>query len=124
MKRQFRLMDKDMLSRQHFPIKAVFNMVSDERFISILEGISKGKGFGENYGACIFPDDLDEYDKVTSGTFDGVEFGLHNGEEILIDYKTMLYYLNKVCVGYVQDYPNEKELIENFLQVYMDKFIK
>lgn len=124
MKRQFRLMDKDMLSRQHFPIKAVFDMVSDERFISILEGISKGKGFGENYGACIFPDDLDEYDKVTYGTFDGVEFGLHNGEEILIDYKTMLYYLNKVCVGYVQDYLNEKELIENFLQAYMDKFIK
>lgn len=66
------------------------DMLSDDRFIRVLEGISKGRGFGENYGACVFPDDLDEYDLAISGTFDGVEFGLHSGEEILIDYKTML----------------------------------
>lgn len=123
MKREFRLLDKDMLSEQHFPIKAVFDMVSDDRFIRILEGISEGRGFGENYGACVFPDDLDEYDLATSGTLEGVEFGLHNGEEIIVDYETLLYYLNIVCDGYIQDYPDDKAVTERFLERYKKKLI-
>src|SRR5262249_13468920 len=123
MKREFRLKDDDMLQENHFPVKAIFNMVNDERFLKVLTGISDGKGFGENYGACVFPDDLDEYEIVTNGIFEGVKFGLHNGEEIVIGYKEMLYYLSKICNDYILDYPESKFEIEKLLEKYKDKFI-
>lgn len=123
MKREFRLKDDDMLKENHFPVKAIFNMVNGERLLKVLTGISEGKGFGENYGACVFPDDLDEYEIATNGIFDGVEFGLHNGEEIVIDYKEMLYYLSKICNDYISDYPESKFEIEKLLEKYKEKFI-
>lgn len=122
MKREFRLEDKDMLSPDHFPIQAVFNMVSDNRFIQMVSGISTGKGFGENYGACVFPDDLDEYDIATEGIFEGVEFCLHNGEEIIIDYQSFFYYFKKICNDYVLDFPQNKTQIEDSLMLFKQKF--
>jgi len=105
MRRYFRLQDIEMLSKEHFPIQAVFSSLDDARFVKVMQGISQGYGFGENYGACILPGDLDEYDIETYGVFEGVEFGLHNGKDILLDYPTFYYYLKIVCDGYVQDYP-------------------
>ena len=34
--------------------------------------IGKGNGFGEKYGACTLPDDLDEFDKVNGEELDRV----------------------------------------------------
>ncbi|MCL1852415.1 MAG: ribonuclease toxin immunity protein CdiI [Peptococcaceae bacterium] len=117
MKRDFRLQDTEMLCEEHFPVQAVFNAVNDTRFIKVIQGISQGQGFGENYGACVFPGDLDDYD-IEMGVFEGVEFGLHNGDEILLDYPTFYYYLKKVCDGYVQEYPQEQEIIVSLLNTF------
>ena len=112
---EFRLTEVDLLKPEHFPVQAIFNMLSDDRFIRIMKGISEGHGFGENYGACTFPDDLDEYDIATTGMFEGVEFGLHNGETVILDYQTLYYYLEKICNGYIEDFPQKKEDIDKIL---------
>jgi hypothetical protein len=122
MKRDFRLYEQNMLDKEHFPVQAVFNMVSDERFIQIIEGISEGRGFGENFGACVFPDDLDEYDIATEGIFEGVEFGLHSGEEIVINYETLYKYLQIICSTYIEDYPDKQEILKKLLNNYKQKY--
>ena len=55
---------------------------------------------------------------ATSGVFEGVEFGLHNGDEILLDYQTFFYYLKKICADYVQDYSQEQELINSLINSF------
>lgn len=86
MKREFRINESELLNKEHFPVKVLFDMVSDKRFIKAIKGVSKGIGFGENYGACIFQNDLDEYDKSNTDIFEGAEFGLHSGDEVIINY--------------------------------------
>ena len=116
MKRVFRLAEEDLLSKDHFPVKAVLDMIPDSRFIRTLKCISEGHGFGENYGACTFPSDLDDYDIATRGSLDGVEFALHNGEDVVLNYNTFYYYLKKVCDSYVEDFANDREQIDNLLE--------
>ena len=115
MKRDFRLTDKYMLDVKHFPIRAIFNSIPDNSFVKTIMPLGEGIGFGVEYGACIFPSDLDEYDIATIGTFDGVQFGLHNGEDVIIDYQVFYYYLNKVCIAYLEDFPQDNAIIKDIL---------
>ena len=116
MKREFRLTDKDILSLDHFPIKAVFNSIPDRLFIETISSLCQGIGFGVEYGSCLFYSDLDEYDKSFIELFDGVRFELHNGEEIEIDNGTFYYYLQKVCLTFIEDYPEKSEKIFEILK--------
>lgn len=122
MKREFRINENELLNREQFPVKELFNMVSDERFIKVIKGISQGVGFGENYGACVFWDDLDEYDKLNTDIYEGAEFGLHNGKEIIINYNELYYYLKIICNKFIEDYPNQKDKIESIINDYKKKF--
>ena len=115
MKRDFRITEKDMLDTRHFPISAIFNSIPDDTFIRTITPLGDGSGFGVEYGACVFPNDLDEYEITTSGIFEGVQFGLHNGEEIVVDYPTFYYYLDIVCSIYLEDYPKDSEKIKEIL---------
>ena len=125
MRRLDKLNDSDLLDiEKHFPVQVVFNNLHLEDFLSrIVNGVSEGHGFGVDYGACVFPGDLDEYDIETSGTFEGVEFGLHNGAEVLLDYKTFYYYLEKVCNRYCEDFPKDREIIEKSLEKFRLRFL-
>ena len=118
MKRNFRIEENELLNKKHFPVKALFDSVSDARFIKVIAGLAKGMGFGENYGACVFWDDLDDYDKENTSQYDGAEFGLHNGEEVIIGYKDLLYYLTIVCNKYYEDYPEAEVIIGSLLTEY------
>lgn len=119
---KFRIEDEELLNKKHFPIKALFDMLSDIRFVQVMEGISKGIGFGENYGACVFWNDLDDYDKENNEEYDGAEFGLHNGEEIIIGYQDLLYYLIIVCNKYCTQFPERTEEINKILDNYKKKY--
>ena len=121
MSRKFRIEDNELLDQSHYPVKAVFNMVNDERFEKVILGVCNNIGFGENYGACIFWDDLDDYDKANTEFYEGAEFGLHSGEEIIITPKELLYYLNLICKKYCQDYLKNQEEIRKWLEIYKDK---
>lgn len=122
--RDFRINENELLNRKQFPVKALFDMVSNERFIKVIRGISQGVGFGENYGACVFWNDLDEYDKSNTDKYEGAEFGLHNGEEIIINYDDLYHYLKIVCNKFIEDYPEQKDETELILSDYKKKFIQ
>ena len=117
-----RLKEEDLLSEEHFPISALLNLIRDHNFIRTLEWLSKGHGFGEEYGACMFPKDQDEYDIETDGVLTGVYCGLHNGQEIIADYNTFYYYLKKSCDIYVANYPNDTETVNNLLANFRELF--
>lgn len=121
---KFRIEDDELLNKSHFPVKTLFDMVSDERFIKVIEGISKGTGFGENYGVCVFWNDLDDYDKENIERYQGAEFGLNSGEEITIGYQDIFYYLKIVCEKYCKKFPNNSQKINILLKNYKEKYTK
>lgn len=122
-KREFRINENQLLKEEHFPVKFIFNMVSDDRFIRTVKGVSQGRGFGENYGACVFWNDLDEYDRSNIDTYEGAEFGLHSGEEVTINYVELYYYLKLVCSKFIADYPEQKVQTESLLNDYKERFL-
>ena len=118
MKKEFRIQESDLLREDHFPVKALFNMVADSRFVETVEALSNNSGFGENYGACNFWNDLDDYDKEHTPFYEGAEFGLHNGEDIIVGYKEILYYLEVACAGYCEDHPEDTAIILQYIEDY------
>lgn len=118
-----RLNENELLDKSHFPVLMVMNMISEKRFLGILESISKGTGFGEEYGACTLPDDLDEFDKANGEELDGVEFGLYSGEEVVIDYQTFYYYLKNLCDKYIKNNLEQTDKVNGFLKDYANKFL-
>ena len=47
-----------------------------------------------------FSGDLDEYDIANGDSFEGVEFVLYSGDEVIINYQTLYHYFKKMCEGY------------------------
>ena len=92
-----RLGMNELLDDSHMPVLMVMNMVKEKRFLEVLKALSKGNGFGEEYGACTLPEDLDDFDKANGEDLDGAEFALYSGEEVVIDFKTLYYYLKILC---------------------------
>ena len=118
-----RLNESELRDKSHFPVLMVMNMISEKRFLTVLEAISQGNGFGEEYGACTFPDDLDEFDKANGETLDGIEFGLHSGDEIVIDFRTFYYYLNIVCNKFLKTNSEQTDKVNELLENYTNKFL-
>lgn len=121
--KNFRLNEKELLDKSHLPILMIINMIDEKRFLTVLEAISKGNGFGEEYGACTLPDDLDEFDKANGEALDGVEFGLYNGEEVVIDFQTFYYYLKIICDRYIKENFEQANIVNGFLVDYSKKFL-
>ena len=118
-----RLNEDELLDKSHLPVLMVLNMISEKRFLGVLESISKGTGFGEEYGACTFSDDLDEFDKANGVELDGVEFGLYSGEEVVIDYQTFYFYLKTLCDKYIKKNLEHADIVKGFLTDYSNKFL-
>lgn len=118
-----RLNENELLDKSHLPVLMIMNMIDEKRFLTVLEAVSKGNGFGEEYGACTFPDDLDEFDKANGEELDGVEFGLHNGEEVVIDFQTFYYYLKIICNKYIKENFEQTKIVNEFLVAYSKRFI-
>ena len=114
------LVDREpyLISRKHEPIKMIFNLVKDEDFIQVLENLSNKIGFGVDCGACLFPEDLDEYDK-NNNNFVGVECGLYSGETVVVSYEVFYYYLKKVSENFIKQYPKKRYEVEKNLLTYI-----
>jgi hypothetical protein len=120
----FRLSEEDMLDEQHFPVIAVLSTIRDESFVEYIQFISKGRGFGVDYGACTFPSDLDEYDIASGGYFEGVEFALHNGGVVIVDYQTLYHYLKSACDNHISEYHCDAGALNAALEEYYKSFIQ
>lgn len=119
-----RLNEDELLDKSHLPVLMIMNMIDENRFLTVLEAISKGNGFGEEYGACTLPDDLDEFDKANGEQqLEGVEFGLYNGEEVVIDFQTFYYYLKIICDKYIKKNFEQANNVNGLLEDYSKKFL-
>ena len=72
-------------------------MLSERNFTEVCEGFLRGTGRGIEYAVCLFPNDID----IESERFEGVEFSLHSGEEVIVDYAVFCHYLGLVCNRYI-----------------------
>ena len=117
-----RLNEDELLDKSHLPVLMIMNMVSEKRFLIVLEAISKGNGFGEEYGVCTLPDDLDEFDKANGEELDGVEFGLYNGGEVVIDFQTFYHYLKIICDKFLRTHSEQANLVYALLKDYTNRF--
>mgnify|MGYP003313536049 CR=1 FL=1 len=118
-----RLNEDELLDKSHLPVLLIMNMISETRFLVVLEAISKGNGFGEDYGVCTFPDDLDEFDKANGEELDGVEFGLYSGGEIVIDFKTFYHYLVIICTKFLKTNSEHTNRVNALLKDYTNRFL-
>ncbi|MCM1057124.1 MAG: ribonuclease toxin immunity protein CdiI [Firmicutes bacterium] len=119
-----RLDHNDLLDDSHLPVLMVMNMISEERFLTILKAINGGNGFGEEYGVCTLPNDLDEFDKANGERLDGVEFALYSGEEVVIDFETFYFYLKILCGKYVKDNFEQVDVVDRLLEEFTSKFLR
>lgn len=71
-----------------------------------------GIGQGIEVAVCLFLDDAE-----------GVEFSLHSGEEIVVDYSTFYWYLNKACERYVLLHPADGEKVKEYLDTIEAKVV-
>ncbi|MNJ61640.1 hypothetical protein D3C77_574410 [compost metagenome] len=117
MEREFRLLDSDVLDKEHFPITAFFNSISDSDFIETIKNLSLGIGVGINATVCLFPDDLDPDEEK----FEGIMFSLHD-DEVIVDYQTFLYYLEKACSVFIEVYPDKKSIIDTCRDKVKNRF--
>ena len=122
MRMENRIKDEDMLRRSDSPAVTVLNMTSDRIFVRSLEAVSKGIGFGVEYGGCSFWEDLDEYERTYIPYFDGVLFGLHDDEETVLSFEEFYYYLKIVCEEYCDEYPEERAKVMELLETYRKRF--
>lgn len=118
-----RLNEDELLDKSHLPVLMIMNMIDEKRFLTVIEAISKGNGFGEEYGVCTLPDDLDEFDKANGEELKGVEFGLYNGEEVIIDFQTFYYYLKIICDKYTKKNFEQASYVNGLLMNYSKKFL-
>lgn len=118
-----RLNEDELLDKSHLPVLMIMNMIDEKRFLTVIEAISKGNGFGEEYGVCTLPDDLDEFDKANGEELKGVEFGLYNGEEVIIDFQTFYYYLKIICDKYTKKNFEQASYVNGLLVNYSKKFL-
>ncbi len=119
-----RLGMNELLDDSHMPVLMVMNMVKEKRFLEVLKALSKGNGFGEEYGACTLPEDLDDFDKANGEDLDGAEFALYSGEEVVIDFKTLYYYLKILCDKYVKYHMEQTDIVNGLLDDFSDKYLK
>ena len=116
------LEEEELLDKSHEPVLIVLNLIRKARFLEILEAVSQGIGFGEEYGECTMPDDLDEFDKANGKELDGVEFGTHGGDEVVIDYSTFYYYLCIICNHYLRWNVDKTDIVKGYLLDYYNRF--
>lgn len=113
-----RIKEDQLLNETHFPVQIILNEIRSNRFITTFNAMSEGVGFGVDSGACTFPGDLDAFDITQGFNFTGVEFGLYSGEDVIISYDDLYFYLSIICTSYISEFPDKKETIENDLKKY------
>ncbi len=117
------LSDDDLLNETHHYIVTMFFLLQNKNdLIEKLWIMSKGKGFGYHFCICTFPNDLDEYEIATQGTFEGVQFAIQTGGEVVITNEELIYYVRLVCRRYIEKYPEEVEEIRSILWSFRDTF--
>ncbi len=118
------LKQEDQLKDSDFPVIVHLNEAANSDFVLFLQNLNNGRGSGYEHTCCNFWDDLDEYDKSQIEKFEGVEIGTQDGEEIMLSYVDLLYYIKlirkRINTGKQSEAVIDK-LISDFSKKYVEK---
>lgn len=92
-----------------------FDSLGETNFVRYVDFLTRGIGIGlEGVIGCGFPNDLDEYQISQGEGFDGVQFSYYE-EEVEVDVPTFRKYLRMACNDYLQEHPEDRRQIEEYL---------
>lgn len=101
----------DLQHKEHFPIYVFFNLIKEKEFLEVCNNFSKGIGQGIEVAVCLFLDDVN----TKTGKIGDVEFSLHSGEEVVVNYSTFYWYLDKACQQYIELHPTDSQKVKEYL---------
>ena len=106
----------DAMPEKLRPMGSYFQtVVNRNNFVKEVNDLTKGEGDAiEGYLACTFPKQLNESDLAIGEGFDGVEFSMFE-DKISVNVPTFRKYLLMVCDAYLQEHPEDRAQIEEYL---------
>ncbi len=124
MKDERLLTDDDLLDETHYFVIWILNGGSNSfNFICMLENFINEIGFGVNVGVCTFYSELDDYDKLDTDEYIGLEFFVYASHaEIIISYEELYHYLCLMSKKYIERYPTSEEIVNGLLQKFYITF--
>ncbi|MFI8623181.1 ribonuclease toxin immunity protein CdiI [Bacillus altitudinis] len=101
-------------------VKYFFQVMGDERFLTIMDKFSKKEGYGIEHVWCVFADDYEEWEEDYFGE-EGIAFyfdypALQEDEEVILDYETLYEYLDEIVEFYLVRHPENKLEIDNYMK--------
>jgi len=113
----------DLFTQTHWPVLSAFGLYQDTdiSFPCIIEGFSRGEGYGANDNGVNFWDELDEYDQTHEERFD-VECYLVD-ESCKLTYAEFYHYMELACERYASRFPDSKEGLLSALDAYKERFL-
>ena len=117
------LTEEDQLHPSHFPAIALVTDGFNHGVINFLTTLNKGVGIDYDSSGCSFWNDLDEHDRLSYKKFDGILSYIDLGDEVVVSYKDMLYYICLVFDRFESDTKTKQEvskLIEEYKKNYKE----
>jgi hypothetical protein len=110
------LNEEDLRQNSKYPIIALLNEAANENLVEFLENLNNNIGSGYNYTTAYFWEELDDFDRLQIEKFDGIKIETESGEEIIVSYEEMAYYLNLLLekIPLKEDLAYCKKLLESF----------
>lgn len=90
--------------------KEFFNTFSGSNFYDAVSYLCQGVGYGNEYSACEFPDDLD-FDEEA---FEGARFRYFD-DELIVSFKQLELLIDEAVEKFVKMHPDQKERIEKLI---------
>lgn len=116
------LKDEDLLKAEQFPVIALINEAANSDFIEFIDNLITGIGSAYNYSSCSFWNDLDEYEQSITQKFDGLWVGNEAGEEVIISYKDLLYYLELLSSRIASEPYDKINNLPDLIYAFKDKY--
>ena len=107
-------------------VKYFFQMMGDERFLTVLEKYAGGEGYGIEHVWCVFADDYEEWEEDYFGE-EGIAFyfdypAVEEDEEVILDYETLYIYLKEIAESYLVRHPKNELEIDNYMNKIKERY--
>ncbi|MBR3621703.1 MAG: hypothetical protein IKN56_09370 [Clostridia bacterium] len=116
------IIENDLKQESHFPMMALFNEAANSDVVEFLNNINNEVGSGYNFTTCCFWSELDDYDKQGIPEFSGLLIETEDGEQLVISYFDLLYYLKLGCHAFVADHPEFSSKITELIEEFKVKY--
>lgn len=103
-----------------------FQIMGDERFLTVLEKYANGEGYGIEHVWCVFADDYEEWEEDYFGN-EGIAFyfdypAVEEDEEVVLDYGTLYIYLREIADSYLVRHPENELEIGDYMKKIKERY--